>query len=48
MRYKKLITHVESHTSAVSLPESGVERCIKTVNINSNCLLQDSRLLSQS
>ena len=28
-RYKKLVTHVESHASAVSLLDSGEQRCIK-------------------
>ena len=32
-RYKKLVTHVESHASAVSLLESGEWRYIKAVII---------------
>ena len=31
-RYKKLVTHVESHASAVSLLESGEQRYIKAIN----------------
>ena len=30
-RYKKLVTHVESHASAVSLLESGEQRFIKAI-----------------
>ena len=30
-RYKKLVTHVESHASAVSLLESGEQRYIKAL-----------------
>ena len=33
-RYKKLITHVESHASAVSLFESGEQRYITAINEN--------------
>ena len=36
MRYKKLVTHVESHASAVSLLESGEQRYIKAINTNDN------------
>ena len=32
-RYKKLVTHVESHASAVSLVESGEQRYIKAIII---------------
>ena len=32
-RCKKLVTHVESHASAVSLLQSGKQRCIKAVII---------------
>ena len=35
-RYKKLVTHVESHASAVSLLESGEWRYIKAINNNNN------------
>ena len=35
---KKLFTHVESHASAVSLLESGVQRYIKAINNNNNCI----------
>ena len=31
-RYKNLVTHVESHASAVSLLESGEKRDIKAIN----------------
>ena len=30
-RYKKLVTHIESHASAVSLLESGEQRYIKAI-----------------
>ena len=33
MHYKKLVTHVESHASAVSLLESGEQHCIKAIII---------------
>ena len=33
-RYKKLVTHAESHASAVSLLESGGQRYIKPINSN--------------
>ena len=33
-RYKKLVTNIESHASAVSLFESGEERYIKAINNN--------------
>ena len=36
MRYKKLVTRVESHANAVSLLESGKECCIKVSNNNNN------------
>ena len=36
MRYKKLVTHAESHASAVSLLESGEWRYIKAINTNNN------------
>ena len=32
-RYKKLVTHVESHASAVSLFKSGEQRYIKAISI---------------
>ena len=35
-RYKKLVTHIESHASAVSLLQSGEKRCIKAINNNNN------------
>ena len=35
-RYKKLVTHVESHASAMSLLESGEQRHIKAIIINNN------------
>ena len=35
-RYKKLVTRVESHASAVSLLESGEQRYIKAINNNNN------------
>ena len=35
-RYKKLVTHIESHASAVSLLESGEQRYIKAINNNNN------------
>ena len=35
-RYKKLVTHVESHASAASLLESGEQRYIKAINNNNN------------
>ena len=35
-RYKKLVTHVESHASAVSLLESGEQRYIKAIDNNNN------------
>jgi len=34
MRYKKLVSHAESHASALSLLESGEQRCIKAINNN--------------
>ena len=34
MRDKKLVTHVESHVSTVSLLESGEQHCIKAINNN--------------
>ena len=34
MRYKKLITYVQSHASAVSLLESKEQRYIKAINNN--------------
>ena len=37
MRYKKLVTHVESHASAVSLLES----YIKAINNNNNVIVQE-------
>ena len=33
MRYKKLVSHIESHASAVSLVKSGEQRCIKAIII---------------
>ena len=36
MCYKKLFTHVESHTSAMSLLESGEQHYIKAINNNNN------------
>ena len=33
-RYENLVTHVESHASAVSLLESGEQRYIKVINNN--------------
>ena len=38
-RYKKLVIHVESHASAVSLLESGEQRYIKAININQSFAL---------
>ena len=35
-RYKKLVTHVESHASAMSLLESGEQRYIKVINNYNN------------
>ena len=35
---KKLVTHVESPTSAVSLLESGEQRYIKAINDNNVCV----------
>ena len=35
-RYKKLFAHVESHSRAVSLLESGEQRYIKATNNNYN------------
>ena len=32
--YKKLVIHVESHASTVSLFENGEQLCIKEININ--------------
>ena len=32
-----LVTHVKSHASAVSVLESGEQRCIKEINNNNNC-----------
>ena len=37
-RYKKLVIHVESHASAVSLFESGEQRYIKAIIIIINCV----------
>ena len=34
--YKKLVTHVESHASAVTLLESGEQRYIKAISNNDN------------
>ena len=31
-RYKKLVAHVESHASAVSLLKSGEQRCVKAIS----------------
>ena len=36
MRCKKPVTHVESHASAVSLPEGGEQRYIKATDNNNN------------
>ena len=44
-RYKKLFTHVESHASAVSLLESGEQRCIKAINNTNNSSAQDVHAL---
>jgi len=39
MRYKKLVTQLESHASAVSLLERGEQRYIKAINNNvSTCV----------
>ena len=38
-RYKKLVTHVESHASALSLLESGEQRYIKVINNNNNIII---------
>ena len=35
-RFKKLVTHVESHESAVSLLENGEQRYIQAINNNNN------------
>ena len=34
MHYKKLLTHVESQVSAMSLPESGEQRYIEAMKNN--------------
>ena len=34
--YKKLVTHIESHVSAVSLIESGEQRYINAINNNNH------------
>ena len=44
-RYKKLFTHVESHTGAVSLLESGEQRYIKAIN-NNNVYVYALRIIS--
>ena len=38
MRYKKLITYVQSHASAVSLLESKEQRYIKAINNNNQAV----------
>ena len=38
MRYKKLVTHVESPMSAVRLLESGEQSYIKAINNNNNSI----------